>query len=188
MFVLKAETHSPGYLGCMKASITCALPLLLAVTIGAATPSFAQTAPTATIQLTVADQPAISLSAASLAQAPRLIVQATDHKGKPHRYEGVALHYLLAGAGVKLECRGDAIAQVVTVTSRDGYRAVLAIGEVIPDLAPQVILLADRCDGQPLLAATGPWQLIVPGDRKPTRWVRQVESVRVGMVPVENRK
>lgn len=172
----------------MKASAPFALFFLLAVTLGATAPVFAQTAPPATILLTVAGQPPITLSAANLEKAPRLTIQTADHKGKPHSYEGVALHQLLATAGVKLECRGDAIAQVVTVTSRDGYRAVLAIGEVIPDLAPQVILLANRCDGQPLLAASGPWQLIVPGDRKPTRWVRQVESVRVGVVSAETQK
>ena len=161
------------------------LPTLLIVLLNSGARALAQApdpAPTA-VRLTVAGQPAINLTATELARAPRVTVRVTDHQGQPHTYEGVALHHLLALARVRLECRGDAIAQVVSVQSADGYRAVLAIGEVIPDLAPQVVLLADRRDGQPLPAASGPWQLVVPADRKPTRWVRQVRQISVSPWP-----
>lgn len=147
---------------------------------GTASSVFAQAA-SAPLTLTVAGKPAITLSASALAKAPRQTVRTTDRDGQPHTYAGIPLHQLLADAGVKMDCRGDAIAQVVSVRSQDGFRAVLAIAEVSPELATQVVLLADSRDGQPLATTSGPWQLIVPGDRKPTRWVRQVQQLSVGL-------
>ncbi len=160
-------------------------PLLFAATVVCRLPVAAQSVSPASISLMVAGQPARTLTANELAKAPRQTVRTTDHEGKAHTFEGVALHYLLSSAGVPMTCRGDAIAQVATVTSADGYRAAFGIGELIPELAPAVILLADRRDGQPLAATSGPWQLVVPHDRKPTRWVRQVRDIRVGSLPAE---
>ena len=148
-------------------------------------PADAQPPAPAAITLTVAGHVARALTASELAKAPRQTVSTIDHEGKPHTFEGVPLHYLLSAAGVTMTCRGDAIAQVATVASADGYRAAFGIGELIPELAPDVVLLADHRDGQPLSATTGPWQLVVPGDRKPTRWVRQVRDIRVGSLPAE---
>jgi hypothetical protein len=45
------------------------------------------------------------------------------------------------------------------------------------------VLLVDRMDGQILPPDDGPWRLLVPGEVHPTRWVRQVVSIRVGTVP-----
>ena len=126
---------------------------------------------------------ATTFTAATLRSAPRLTVTAPDRTGKSHQYEGVPLHYLLTTAGFSLDRHGPALSHVVSVAAADGYRAVLAVGEIIPDLAAQVVLVADRCDGAPLAAGAGPWQLILPADRKPTRWVRQMQRITVTLVP-----
>lgn len=165
----------------MKTPVVLALLALLSTGLSQPTQVFAQAAPPA---VRVAGR-AVALPPAELAKLPRATVQTHDHDGQPHAYEGIALHELLRAAGVQMDCRGDAIQQVVSVQSRDGYRTVLAIAEVSPDLTTDVVLLADRCDGQPLAAKAGPWQLIVPGDRKPTRWVRQVQAVSVAVPPQE---
>jgi hypothetical protein len=71
----------------------------------------------------------------------------------------------------------------VTITAlvdgSDGYRAVFALAELSPDFTDHVILLADTKDGQPLSPREGPYRLVVPGEKHPTRWVRQVIAVEV---------
>ena len=47
----------------------------------------------------------------------------------------------------------------------------------------QVVLLADRLDGKPLAKGAGPYRLVVPGDKRPVRWVKQVVRVSVHRHP-----
>ena len=75
--------------------------------------------------------------------------------------------------------RGPAIALYVVVEAADGYRAVYALAELDSAFTDRVILLADRRDGRPLSAREGPLQVIVPGEKKHARWVRQVIRLRV---------
>jgi hypothetical protein len=42
-----------------------------------------------------------------------------------------------------------------------------------------VILIANRRNGQPLLADAGPLQIIVPQDNLQARWIRQVRTLEV---------
>jgi hypothetical protein len=42
-----------------------------------------------------------------------------------------------------------------------------------------VILLADTKDGQPLPPREGPFRIVVPGEKRPARWVRQVTALEV---------
>ncbi len=35
-------------------------------------------------------------------------------------------------------------------------------------------------DGKPLGAREGPYQIVVPGEKKHARWVRQVVGLRIG--------
>jgi DMSO/TMAO reductase YedYZ molybdopterin-dependent catalytic subunit len=73
-----------------------------------------------------------------------------------------------------------AVATYVVVDAADGYRAVFALAELDPAQTDRVILLADRKDGQPLPAAEGPLRVVVPGEKRPARWVRQVKAVWIG--------
>ena len=41
------------------------------------------------------------------------------------------------------------------------------------------MLLADALDGKPLGGEQGPWRLVVPDDKRPARWARQVKKVAV---------
>jgi hypothetical protein len=40
--------------------------------------------------------------------------------------------------------------------------------------------LVDRCDGKPLSAQEGPLRIVVPGEKRHSRWVRQVVALRIG--------
>jgi hypothetical protein len=45
-----------------------------------------------------------------------------------------------------------------------------------------VILLADKADGHPLESKEGPFRVVVPGERRLARWVRQVTTLKVVQV------
>jgi hypothetical protein len=105
----------------------------------------------------------------------------TQDRGLRTEFEGVALRDVLAKAGVAFgdALRGAAMARVVIASARDGYRVAYAIAELDAGFTDQIVLLADRRDGKPLLPDTGPWQIIVPNDKRAARWIRQVNGLEV---------
>jgi hypothetical protein len=123
----------------------------------------------------------LALSADEFAKLPRRTVEAKGHDGTLSRYDGVAPVELLAksGAPVGKDLRGPALAVYLVVQAADNYRAVFALPELDPLFTDRVILLADRRDGKPLSAREGPLQVIVPGEKKHARWVRQVIKLRI---------
>jgi DMSO/TMAO reductase YedYZ molybdopterin-dependent catalytic subunit len=124
----------------------------------------------------------LNLTAEELAKLPRQTVQAKGHDGVDSQFDGVPLVEFLAKAGVPTgkDVRGQAMALYVVVEAADGYRAVFAIAELEPAFTDRVILLADHRDGKALSAREGPFQIIVPGEKKHARWVRQVIRLKVG--------
>ncbi len=118
--------------------------------------------------------------AVSLAAFERRTV-VTQDRGLRTEFEGVPLRDVLAKAGVPLgdALRGPAMARVVIASARDGYRVAYAITELDSGFTDQIVLLADRRDGKPLLPDTGPWQIIVPNDKRAARWIRQVNKIEV---------
>lgn len=122
-----------------------------------------------------------TLTAAQLAALPHHEQRTIDKEGKPHVYQGVALRDVLhlAGAPEGKAIHGSVLAQAVLATAADGYQAVFALPEIDADFSPHTILLADHRDGQPLPAHDGPYQLVVPLEKKPARWVRQLTSLRL---------
>lgn len=125
-----------------------------------------------------------SLTAADLAALPRLTRRVADKAGKKHRYSGVALSEVLrlAGAPQGKALHGPVLAYGLFITGADGYQALFALPEIDPSFTSQTILLADQCDGQPLPPDHGVYQIIVPNDKRPARWVRQVAALRLGPV------
>ena len=124
----------------------------------------------------------LSWTAAEFAKLPRQTVHAKGHDGVESEYQGVPLIEILAKAGVPTgkELRGKAMALFVVVEASDGYRAVFALAELDREFTDRVILLADRRDDKPLPAQAGPLQVIVSGEKKHARWVRQVVRIKVG--------
>jgi hypothetical protein len=99
-------------------------------------------------------------------------------------FEGIALRDLLEKRGVAVKgLRGKALAQVILATGRDGYQVAYAIAEVDASFTDRIILVADTRNGKPLLADTGPWQLVVPGEQRAARWIRQLTGLEVRQLP-----
>jgi DMSO/TMAO reductase YedYZ molybdopterin-dependent catalytic subunit len=122
----------------------------------------------------------VPLPAKEWAKLVRTKVEVKGKGDKGLTYEGVSLAEVLRFAGLSFaeHPRGRAESYVL-VEGSDGYRAVVALAEVDPKLTDRIVLLADRLDGKPLAEGTGPQRLIVPSDRLPSRWVKQVVRISV---------
>lgn len=86
---------------------------------------------------------------------------------------------LLAHLGVPKAAMGKALARYVVATGSDGFTAVLSLGEVDPAVHAGTVLVADAVDGKPLDAKAGPFQLVVSGDKRPVRSVRNLVKIEV---------
>jgi hypothetical protein len=85
----------------------------------------------------------------------------------------------LAGVEFGEHLRGKALANYLSVEAADGYRAVFALPELDPAFNDRLIILADRRDGSALTAKDAPWQIVVPGEKRQARWVRQVVALMI---------
>jgi DMSO/TMAO reductase YedYZ molybdopterin-dependent catalytic subunit len=162
------------------------MAIMAGLLLGSVAPSYGQaTAPattgTTTLRIEGLVEKPLTITAAELAALPHHDQKTTDKEGKKHTYQGVTLADVLhlAGAPAGKNIHGAVLAEAVLATAADGYQAVFALPEIDPDFSPQTILVADLRDGQPLPAHDGPYQLIVPLEKKPARWVRQLTSLRV---------
>lgn len=155
-------------------------PLLLAVVAAlAATPVLAQD-----LKVTVQGRDSVVLTPADLKALPRAKATFTAH-GKSITYEGPVLNAALKQAGVVSGDRlmGRYLNQVVIAKGSDGFTATYSLGETDPIYRANPVIVADSKDGQPLDAKEGPYRLVVDGDLRPGRSVRQVVSVEVRAAP-----
>ena len=125
-----------------------------------------------------------AVSSADLARLPRHDTTVSAHEVSG-RYSGVALTDLLALVGAPLgdSLRGRSLATFVTVEATDGYRVLFSIAELDSRFTDRVVIVADAKDGRALPAAEGPYRLIVPGEKRPARWARQVVRISLGRAP-----
>jgi hypothetical protein len=116
----------------------------------------------------------------TLASLPRSEVTVSDH-GTAAKFEGVELETLLESAGAPAgeHIRGKELAKYVVVEGRDGYRAVFALAELSRAFTDRKVILADRRDGKTLSGEEGPFRVVVEGEKRMARCVRQVKSIRI---------
>ena len=106
-------------------------------------------------------------------------IDATDDQGNRTTYEGVPLIQILRRVDPtgRRDVRHKQVAIYLLVSASDGYRAVFALPELDPAFTERRILLVDRRDGKDLSAVEGPFRIIVPGEKRHARWVRNVTSL-----------
>jgi DMSO/TMAO reductase YedYZ molybdopterin-dependent catalytic subunit len=116
-----------------------------------------------------------------LQKLPVLKVTAREHDGAEAEFAGVALADLLRRAGAPLgeQLRGPALAKVVVIHAADHYQAVFSLAELDPGMTDRTNLLAWSRNHEPLSAAQGPLRLVIPGEKRQARWVRQVTAIEV---------
>jgi hypothetical protein len=123
-----------------------------------------------------------TLSASELKAIPHITVTIhNSHTNADETYSGVRLADILAKFNVPLgdQLRGQALANYVVAAGSDGYKAVLAIGEIDPSFHPGEVIVTDTMDGKPLDAHNGPLKLVVTEDKRPARSVRNLVSVEL---------
>jgi hypothetical protein len=124
------------------------------------------------------------VSAQDLATMPRTAVTLQLEGGRSEACEGVALTDLLqkVGAPQGKALRGPEMADAVLIGAADGYRVALALAETDALMTAKKVVLADRCNGAPMVAPEGPFRLVVEGDLRPARSARQVTDIAVRRV------
>jgi DMSO/TMAO reductase YedYZ molybdopterin-dependent catalytic subunit len=117
-----------------------------------------------------------SFTSADLAKLPQEELKARDHRGEEAMYGGVLVASVLKLADVALgeRLRGTMLTNHLIAEARDKYRALFSLPEIDPDWSDGVVLLATSRNGEPLGASHGPLQIIVPGDKRHSRWIKQV--------------
>lgn len=126
----------------------------------------------------------VKISAAEIAAMPHQSATVENH-GRKIIYSGVPLRLLLEKAGVTFgeSIHGKRLASYLLVQAADGYRVVFALPELDPGFTDRVILLADRADGHPLDSKIGPYQVVVPGEKRMARSARQVTTLKILAAP-----
>ncbi len=96
-------------------------------------------------------------------------------------YTGVLLWTLLQEAVIQVspDHKNDLLRHTITVTSSDGYAAVLSVAEIDPELGDDRAIIAYAKDGQPLTDKRGFARLILPADKSAGRAISGVASITV---------
>jgi molybdopterin-dependent oxidoreductase-like protein protein len=102
----------------------------------------------------------------------------TGRGEQQNEWTGPLLWDVLVASGVIDPAKpAEAVRLAVRITGADGYTAVVALAELAPQFAGRPIQLADRMNGAPI--PDQGLRLIVPGDRRGGRSVRDVIRVDV---------
>ena len=135
----------------------------------------------ATVRVTGKVERPLVVSEAELQSFPRKHLTVTDEKGAQVIYDGVPVAELLRRAGTPLgkQLKGVQMRLFVVVGASDGYQAVFALPEFDPDFTDRAIILADRKNGKAMQSPEGPFRLIVEGEKRHARWVREVTMLDV---------
>lgn len=139
----------------------------------------------AALALGLAALPAsLPLDAASLARLPAASATLTAH-GQTQQCSGVWLADLAAAAGLPSgpAVSGAALLILIRAEAADGYRVAFTLAELDRKLGNRPVLIASQCDGKPLAAADGPLRLVVPGEARAARSVRQLRALMVQQLP-----
>ncbi len=122
----------------------------------------------------------VTLTAADLSGLVQHKIDATEH-GTAASFDGVLLSDILAKvdmpSGEKM--RGKLMSLYLLVEAADGYRVVFALPELDAAFTDRKVYLATRRDGKALTDKEGPFRIVVPDDKRPARWVRQVTALRI---------
>jgi hypothetical protein len=153
--------------------------ICFAQTAGSAEP----TKPTDTIQLGGAVETPAQWSADSLAKDFAADVTVVNYtlKGQPGKARAVPLIKLVQAAKLKIDPKqkNHLLAFSVVVRAADGYAAAFSLAEIHPDFAGAEVYIALDKDDKPLPENQRPVSLLVPSDKKPSRWVHGVISITV---------
>jgi hypothetical protein len=162
------------------AALTCQVAGAPAAAGGQNTKSDA--APPAATALAIVDENGArhELKPADFAALPRQSAKATLH-GKEGEFSGASLVDLLKSCGVEFgdKLKGRNAATVAVLDATDGYRIIVPLVDIDPATTDRIAIVADQRDGQPLDAKEGPYRLILPGDKREIRSIRNLVAIHI---------
>jgi hypothetical protein len=135
-------------------------------------------APSTSLTLTV-DGRTVTLTPEALAAMPQQKITAHNgHSNVDEVYTGVAVSDLLAKQGVSLT--GDGAKKVyrsyLRATGTDKYWVLFSASELEGGMHLGDVIIALTVDGKPL-TEDGRFKLVSTEDKRPARWVRNLESL-----------
>ncbi|MEO6151146.1 MAG: molybdopterin-dependent oxidoreductase [Mucilaginibacter sp.] len=124
----------------------------------------------------------LNITVAEYEKYKQVTVNRKDKEGKEHVYKGVLLGDILQKAGATLgeNLKGENLTKFVLAEASDGYKATFALTELDKAFTDRAIILTNNVDGKPLPTTEGPFRIIIQDEKKPSRCVRQLISLRVG--------
>ena len=164
----------------------CSISLLGMLAYAAAGPRAPESEPkTAAVEVVNEQGQVFTLTVAELAKLPQKELKAREPGGGEATYRGVLVANVLKQADVALgeRLRGKILANRLVIEASDKYRALFSLPEIDPEWTDGVVLLALTRNGEPLDAEHGPLQIVVPGDKRHGRWVKQVVRLAVRSDP-----
>jgi DMSO/TMAO reductase YedYZ molybdopterin-dependent catalytic subunit len=157
------------------------IPLALAMLVGTAIAPLDAAEPQPAIIIAGPSHPPVNLSIEELARLPTTQVNTAflgEQDTHPVSFEGPLLWTVLQKAGVVDPAKHrDQVSQSIVILGRDGYRAVLGLGEIAPEFEGKQVIVAERMDGKPLDAEH--LRVVVPLDKRGGRSVREVTRIEV---------
>ncbi len=122
----------------------------------------------------------IVVTPAALKDLPGATFEGDDH-GTRATWTGVKFLPVLerAGAPVGERLRGSALNTLVVFHAADGYRVTFTLAEFDEKFGNNGAILAWQRDGRELSEKEGPFRLVVPGDRRAARGIRQVTRIEL---------
>lgn len=124
----------------------------------------------------------LQFSAEEFAKLQHITVSAYNgHDKKQQSYEGVLLRDLLKQAGVPEgeALRGKWVNCFVEMEAADGYKVVFALAELDTSFQDYQVIVADKMDRAELGKDQGPLKLVAPEDKRPGRWIRELQKITV---------
>jgi hypothetical protein len=122
-----------------------------------------------------------ALTAEQIASLPSVHLDVafdTEHGRHSFAFDGPLLWSVLDRAGALAAVKPrDHTRQYVLITGRDGYTALIALGEISPEFEAKQVILAEHVDGKKLGAEH--LRIVVPGDAHEGRSVRDVARIVV---------
>jgi DMSO/TMAO reductase YedYZ molybdopterin-dependent catalytic subunit len=150
-------------------------------------PPTAAAAATATAAASAGESPTFTVSGAVARRATfdlaalKALPPLTQTVGS-NTYTGVSLWTLLNDSAVGLKpdtsLHNPLLSMYALVTGTDGYRAVVALGEIAPEFGNRPAIVAYSVNGAPL-GRSGMARLVVTGDSKPGRSVARLAAIEV---------
>jgi hypothetical protein len=136
--------------------------------------------PSTSLTVTV-DGKATTFALADLKAMPQATLTVKNgHSGAEETYSGVSVGDLLAKCGFSFEnsTAKRVYRSYIRAEGTDGYWVIYSASELMPVLRETGPLIALSVDGKPL-TEDGAFKIVIAGERRPARWVRNLKSLTV---------